>query len=106
MGRFRTKIKASWFSDDFIVLRYSTNGIFWRTVKEYKYDSYEKRYSITDKTVVTSSVKFFLNSFDSLEKIKQHHKEQIEIVNKGNANIAAENRKHKSYLKDFYKKYG
>lgn len=106
MGRFRIKISSSWFSDDLIVLRYSTNGIFWKNIKEYDYDILDKWCYMSTKTSSFGNAKYLLEKFNTLEKIKQYEAEQRDKVNKHNDEISDKNRKHKENRKNIYKQYG
>jgi hypothetical protein len=105
-GRFRIRISSSWFSNDFIVLRYSTNGIFWKSVKEYEYDSYYEWCYMVSLTRRFQESEYLLEKFNTLEKIKQYESKQREKVKNENAKISDKNRKNKENRKNIYKKYG
>lgn len=106
MGRFRIKISSSWFSSDYIVLRYSTNGIFWKSVKEYEYDILDRRCYIVTKISHFSNAKHLLQKFNTLEKVKQYEAEQRSKVRKHNKEISERNRKHEENRKMVYEQYG
>lgn len=106
MGKFRIKIKSAGFSKDYIVLRYSTNGIFWKSVKEYEYDLLDNWYYMTTKIRHFSNAEHLLKKFSTLEKIKQFEAEQKDIVRKLNAEISERNRKDKENRKSIYRRYG
>lgn len=106
MGRFRIKIRSSWFSEDWIVLRYSTNGIFWKSVKEYDYDILDKWCYMSTKISGFGNAKYLLEKFNTLKKVKQYEAKQRDKVNKHNAEISERNKKHKENLKNIYKQYG
>ena len=106
MGRFRIKIRSTWFSEDYIVLRYSTNGIFWKSIKEYEYDLLDKWCYMVTKKSHFSNAKHLLQKFNTLEKIKQYEAEQRDKVRKHNKEISEKHRKHKENRNNVYKQYG
>jgi hypothetical protein len=106
MVRFRIKIRSTWFSEDYIVLRYSTNGIFWKSIKEYEYDSLDEWCYMVTKESHFSNAKHLLQKFNTLEKIKQYEAEQRDKVRKHNKEISEKNRKHKENRNNVYKQYG
>ena len=106
MGRFRIKISNSWFSDDFIVLRYSTNGIFWKSVKCCKHEILENWYYMETQTSHFSNAKHLLEKFNTLEKVKQYEANELASLKKFNAEITERRRRHKENLKNIYKQYG
>jgi len=105
MGRFRIKISSSWFSDDYIVLRYSTNGLFWKSIKEYDYDVLDKWCYMSTKTSHFTNAKHLLEKFNTIDKVKQYEAEQRDRVRKHNAEISEKNRKHKENRRNIYKQY-
>lgn len=106
MGKFRIKIRSSWFSKDYIVLRYSTNGIFWKSVKEYKYDLLDNWCYMTTMVSSFKNAKYLIEKFNTLEKVKQYEAEQRDKVLKHNKEISDRNRKHEENRNNVYKKYG
>jgi hypothetical protein len=105
IGGFKIKIASSWFSEDYIVLKYTTNGIFWKKVKEYEYDILDKWCYMTTKTSSFDNAKYLLEKFNTLEKVKQYEDEQRGRVRKHNVEISAKNKKHKDKRQEIYKQY-
>lgn len=105
MGKFRIKISSTWFSEDYIVLKYSTNGIFWKTIREYEYDSLAKWCYMNAKIISFSSAEYVLNKFKTLEDVIKFEDEQRMLVNTQNKEISERNKKHKKERDDVYKKY-
>ena len=106
MGRFRIKISKSWFSDDWMLLRYSTNGIFWRSVEELGYNRTEERCYMRVKTSRVENAKDLLEKFNTLEKINQYEAEQRNQVNEENAEISERKRRHRETRENIYNRYG
>lgn len=105
MKKFRIKISASWFSEDFIVLKYSTNGIFWKSIKCYEYDILDKWCYMSIKTSHFSNAKELISKFKTIEDVKRYEEEEREKVNKHNQEISNKNKKHKEERDDVYNKY-
>jgi len=76
MGKFRIKISSSWFSEDYIVFKYTTNGIFWKTIKCYVYDVLDKWCYMSTKSCHFKNVKETLSKFKTLEDIKIYKEEE------------------------------
>lgn len=106
MGKFEIKIRPSWFSNDVIVLRYSTNGIFWKSVKCCEYGILENWYYMKTMTSHFSNAKYLLQKFDTLEKVKKFEASELASLKKLNNSIADRNRKHKEERKSIYKQFG
>lgn len=106
MGRFRIKISSSCFSEDYIVLRYSTNGIFWKSVKCCKEEILENWYYMVTMTSHFTDAKHLLQKFNTLEKIKQYEADEVAKLKRYNADIRERRRKHKENRKNIYKQYG
>jgi len=106
MERFRIKIRPSWFSEDYIVLRYTTNGIFWKSVKEYEYDSLDKWCYMVTKISHFSNAGHLFQKFNTLEKIKQYEAEQKDKVRKHNKDISEKNKRNDENRNKVYKQYG
>lgn len=105
MGKFRIKIKPTWFSKDFIVLRYSTNGIFWKSVKTYEYDTLSNKCYMVSKVSSFKNTEYLLKEFNTLEKVKKYESEQRDKVRKHNKEIKEKNRIHRKKRSQIYKKY-
>lgn len=106
MSRFRIKISSSWFSEDFIVLRYSTNGIFWKSIKCCEEGILENWYYMVTMTSHFSNAEHLLKKFNTLEKVKQYEADEIAKLKKYNADIRERRSKHKENRNNVYKKYG
>lgn len=101
MGRFRIKIRGCWFSKDFTEVRYSTNGLFWKGVKECKYDTINQSYRMETKIIHFSDVEEFMNQIDTIEKVNKYESEQRDNVIKYNKKIIEEeinNEKKRRYV--------
>lgn len=106
MGQFRIKISNSWFSSDYIVLRYSTNGIFWKNIKEYKYDLLDEWCYMVTKRSHFRNAKHLIQEFSTLEKIKQYEAKQRDRVRNHNEEISERDRKYRENRRNVYKQYG
>jgi hypothetical protein len=102
---FKIKICRSWFSDKFAVIRYSTNGIFWHTIKEYDYDYVEERPYFSNMLIYISDVPNVISRFKSLADIKNFEDEELKRVINHRKEISARNKKEKEQIKNIYKKY-
>lgn len=105
MGKFRIKIAASWFSNDYFVLKYSTNGIFWKTIKCYEYYNFEGWAYMVDLTINFKNVKNILNDFKTLDDVKNFELEQKQKVIKKNNEIEKQNIIHKKERDAVYKQF-
>jgi hypothetical protein len=103
MGKFRIKIKSSWFSEDYVELRYSTNGIFWQSVKCYE-ETCEACYMST-MTVHFRNAKELLSRFNSIEDVKRFEEDDRARVMKRNSEIEKSNRMHKEERANVYKQF-
>lgn len=105
MGKFRIKISSSWFSEDYIVLKYSTNGIFWKKVREYEYDIMDEWCYMSTKTSHFSNAKELLSKFKTIEDVKRYEEEERRKVIKHNAEISERNKRHKEELNNVYRQF-
>ena len=105
MGKFKIKIASSWFSEDFIVLKYSTNGIFWKSVKSYDYDILDEWCYMLTKTTHFSNAETELSKFKTLEDVKRYEEAEREKVIKHNSEISEKNKRHKEKRNNIYKQY-
>lgn len=106
MGKFRIKIAPAWFSSDYIVIKYSTNGIFWKTVKNCEYDNLEERYYMVTMTSKFTNAEYLMNKFQTLEDIlKFEEKERLELTEYNNR-IFEINKKKEEERNSVYKKFG
>lgn len=105
MGKFRIKVSPSWFSEDYIVVKYSKNCIFWKSVKGYDYNILDKWCYLSTKTIHFSKAKDFISKFRNMEDVKKYEEEEIKRVIKHNAEISEKNKKHKEELNNFYKQF-
>ena len=105
MGKFRIKISSSWFSEDYIVLKYSTNGIFWKSIKCYYYDMLDKWCYMSTKTSHFSNAKDLLSKFKTIYDVKRYEEEERQRVIKHNAEISEENKRHKEERNNVYRQF-
>ena len=105
MGRFRIKIQSSWYSKDRIVLRYSTNGVLWKTIKQCEYEMFEEIYVMTNKTTHFSQAECLLQKFNTIEKVKKYDAIEKQATIKFNLEISNKNKKNKEDRIEIYKKY-
>ncbi len=106
MGRYRIKISSAWYSEDYIILRYSTNGIFWKSVKYCKEEILEGWYYMETKVNHFNDAKDLLQEFNSLEKVKQYEANERAKLKKYNAETTERRRLHKEKRKNIYTQYG
>lgn len=105
MGRFRTKIRKSWFSDDFIVLKYSTNGIFWKSVKTCEQDILDRYWYIEERTAKLHDAESLIKEFNTLKKVKEYEANQIEYATRRNEEKRLAHKKYLQEKSTFYKKH-
>ena len=105
MGKFRIKISSSWFSKDFIVLRYSTNGIFWKSIKCYHYDISEKWCYMSTKTSHFSDAKYLLSKFKTIQDVKRYENQERQRVIRHNAEISEINKNNKDKRDKVYSQF-
>lgn len=103
---FKRKIKKTWFSDDFINLRYTTNGIFWKNLKTCEYFTIEDYYEMVDKIFSVDNAKYIFEEFDTIEKIRQYEADNKNKVVKLNKQISERKKIKEEKKKNIYKKYG
>jgi hypothetical protein len=105
MKKFRIKISSSYYSEDYVVFKYSTNGIFWKSIKSYHYNSLDNWCYMSTKTSHFSSVKDFLSKFKTIEDVNKYEEEERQKVIKHNQEISYRNKKHKEERDNIYNKY-
>lgn len=105
MSKFRIKVSPWWASDDYIILKYSTNGIFWKTLKNYEYDVLDKWCYMTTKVSHYTNAEYLINKFKSLEDIIKYEEEEEGKVITHNNEINARNKIKKQEKQKVYKKY-
>ena len=105
MGKFRIKISSSWFSEDYIVLKYSTNGIFWKSIKCYDYDILDKWCYMSTKTSHFSNAKDLISKFKTIEDVKRYEEEERQRVIKHNTEISERNKRHKEERNNVYRQF-
>jgi hypothetical protein len=105
MGKFRIKISSSWFSKDFIVFKYSTNGIFWKSIKCYDYDIINEWCYMSIKTSPFSYAKEFISKFKTIEDVRKYEEKERQQVIKHNQEISDRNKKHIEERNNIYKQY-
>ena len=102
--KFRIKISRTWFSEDYIVIKYKT-GIFWKTIKEYKYDVLYKCCYMVEKISHFSNAKSLLSQFKTIDDVEKYEEEEKQKVIKHNQEISEKNKKHKEERDNIYKQY-
>lgn len=105
MRKFRIKISSSWFSRDYVVFKYSTNGIFWKTIKEYEYDICDNWCYMVVKRINFSSAYAVISKFKTIEDVKKYEAEERWKVIAHNNNISEANKKHKKKRNEVYKRF-
>jgi hypothetical protein len=105
MGKFRIKISSSWFSEDYIVLKYSTNGIFWKTIKCYDYEISDNWCYMSTKIGHFSNAKELISKFKTIEDVRKYEEEERRRVIKHNQEISDRNKKHKEERNNVYRRY-
>lgn len=105
MGKFRIKISESWFSKDYIVLKYSTNGIFWKTIQEYEYDVLDEWCYMVTKTASFKNAEYLLSKFKTLDDVIKYENEEKQRVDKQNKAISERNERHIKERNDIYAKF-
>lgn len=104
MGRFRVKISTTWYSNEYIYLKYSTNGIFWKTIKCYKYDPLDGVYMGRLESHI-SNAESLITKFNTLEKVLSFQDKEKERVSQHRDKIfetkKRENTERLSVLKRF-----
>lgn len=106
MGKFKIKISPTWYSDEFIVLKYTTNNIFWKTIYGYEYGYQYNRAHMVKKTWHYSNAKYLMQKFKTLEDVKKYEAEELKKVKQKNEEIVKQNKKKKEDKKRIYKKFG
>lgn len=105
MSKYRIKIAPTWFSDDYIVLKYSTNGIFWRRIKAYHYESLDNWCYLTTKIIQISDAEFYINKFKTIQDVINFEKEESKKVENHNNEVLKRNNIHKKYRDEVYKRF-
>lgn len=105
MGKFRIKIQPSWFSDDYAVLRYSTNGIFWKNIKDCKCSVNDDLYYMSPKTIYYSSAPCVLSQFKTIEDVEKYERERRERMIRENTKILERKKRHIEERNNIYKKF-
>jgi len=88
MGKFRIKISTYGFSDDFVKFRYTTNCVFWKNVKGYKYDILENHCHMTTKIIHFRDAENFLSKFKAIEDVIEYEKKEKQRVIEHNKEIS------------------
>ena len=105
MGKFRIKISPWWASADYIVLKYSTNGIFWKSVKCYNYDIVDKWCYMSTKISPFNMAETLLSKFKTIDDVKIYEEKERQKVIKHNSEISERNRKHKEKRDNVYRQF-
>lgn len=105
MWKFRIKISSSWFSNDYVSFKYTTNGIFWKRVRTYEYDVLDKWCYMTTLYKQIKYVEDTMSQFKTLDDIKKYEAEQLQRVIKRNNEIAESNKKSSAKKSEIYNKF-
>ncbi len=105
MGKFRAKISPSWFSDTWISLRYSTNGIFWKSLRACERGFGSDWYFMETESFHYSNAGEILKRFDSIEKIKEFEAMEQAEVDRHNDAETKKRKEDKAAKKVIYDKY-
>ena len=103
--KFKIKIFSSWFSSDYIMLRYTTNGIFWKTIKCYKHDILNNWCYMSTLITHFSNAERLISKFKTVEDIKKYESIQVQSVFNRNRQILEQNRINSKEKNDIYRKF-
>ena len=105
MGKFRIKISPASWSRDFIILKYSTNGIFWKTIKECEYDILDEWCYMVPKIHNFKNAEYLLEKFKSLDNVLRFESEELLKVINHNKDITERKRRHEKEREDVYRRF-
>jgi len=106
MGRFRIRIAPTWFSDDYVYLKYSNNGVFWKTVKGYTEDRLDKWCYWEKKAVKLTDAEHWISRFKTIDEVKIFEEEQLKLGIDRNKELSEEARRKQKEKDKIYKLYG
>lgn len=105
MGKFRIKVIAWWVSDDYVQLKYSTNGIIWRKIRYSERDILDNWYYMKPLKISYKDAERTVAKFQSLDDIRKYEQIEKDILVKCNAEIDANNKRIKAEKKEVYKRF-
>jgi hypothetical protein len=106
MNKFKVKISPTYYSDDYFVLKYTTNGIFWRTLRHYEFDIMVERAYMVKKSWHYTDAKYVISEFKTLDDIKKYEEKELKQVKIENEARDKKNKENKINKRKIYKKYG
>lgn len=106
MGKFRIKIASSWFSDEFVIYKYSENGIIWHKILTSEFDILDKRWYMKTLTTSYRSSESIINKFKTLDDVHKYEEENIDRVIVNNEKIDKRNKAKIADMNAIYKKFG
>lgn len=105
MGKFRIKVIAWWASDDYVQLKYSTNGIIWRKIRHSERDILDNWYYMKPLKISYKDAERTVAKFQSLDDIRKYEQIEKDKVTQYNAEIDANNKRIKAEKKEVYKRF-
>lgn len=105
MGKFRIKVVSWWASDDYVQLKYSTNGIIWRKVNSCTREILNNRYYMRPLTISYKDAERTVAKFQSIDDIRKYEQDEKDKLMKYNAEIDAHNKRKKAEKEAVYKKF-
>ena len=105
MGKFRLKIVESSFSKDYVYFKYTTNGIFWKTIKNYEYVSLDEYCYMVPLLKKFTEVEHYFNKFKTLDDIVKFEELEFKKVVKHNTQINHLKNESTKKRDEIYKKY-
>lgn len=104
MSKFRIKISPWYASDDFFTVKYSTNGIFWKTLKQYKYDVLDEWCYMVSAIFNYTDAEYIMSKFKNMEDIIKYEETERKRVIDHNKEIKDKRKRVKETKKLIYKK--
>lgn len=86
-------------------MKYTTNGIFWKSIKCYDYNIEDNWCYMSTMAIHFRDVKEFISIFKTIEDIKIYEKEERQRVIINNAEISKRNKRYKEERNNVYKQY-
>ena len=102
---FKTKISQSNLDNNHVVIKYTTNGLFWKAVRNCSYDPIKEKCVMETTTVHFRDAEKALSAFKTIEDINRY--EQIEKQRADNINLQKKEAdlKQKADKKAIYKRF-
>lgn len=97
---FKLKIVSSWFSEEYVVFKYTTNGIFWKKIyccQPPFLDLLEYNYTWEPLSFPLGSGNFEYEKemFSTIEKIKEYEENEWKKYVKGNESLKRQRKEYK-----------